>query len=249
MHLYNTLILHVPHASADFSFAGLNATDPCGRSFLRQATPLIDWYTDELFVPATPSEQIVPVVFDTCRTLVDVERLSHDPLGAEKLGITSSRLLLTSRGYLDPRASEESDSRYLQKYLDHQYRLACLTIRHHRSLLIDCHSFSSGPTVLQPDMMKTRGVDICLGFNEDFTRPDDHTLYLVEEHFLERGYRVSFNTPFSCSKTIDTPAHYKSLMIAVNKRLYMHEKTLEKRESFAKLVGDIQSLYAELLGM
>ena len=53
--------------------------------------------------------------------------------------------------------------------------------------------------------------------------------------------------PFSNSKTFEVPVDYHSVMIEVNKRLYMNEDTLAKTDGFNKLRDDIQSLYRLLL--
>jgi N-formylglutamate amidohydrolase len=90
-------------------------------------------------------------------------------------------------------------------------------------------------------------VDICIGFNEDDTKPSDSVLALVADHFTDRGYKVSFNVPFSNSKTVETPARYTSLMIEINKSIYMDEDTLEKKDSFGIVRDDITSLYEKLL--
>ena len=238
--MYNKIILHIPHSSCNFDFAGQDHMEPIWRSL---AEPLIDWYTDELFIPGCHNERVIPVVFDTCRTLIDVERMCYDPLESKGLGITAYSLLQGRK----VRESREEDIRYMKKYLDHQHKLAHLLVDHHDSILIDCHSFSSRPTILQPDVSKNQDVDICIGYNEDNTRPNDETLALVKQHFIDRGYRVSFNVPFSNSKTVETPARYTSLMIEINKSLYMNEDTLEKKESFIRIHDDITSLYTELL--
>ena len=238
--MFKTIILHIPHASSNFDFAGQDHMTPIWQSL---AEPLIDWYTDELFIPSCHDERVIPVVFDICRTLIDVERMCDDPLEEKGLGITAYPLLQGG----DVRNSQEEDIRYMKKYLDHQHYLAHLLVEHHNSLLIDCHSFSSRPTILQPDVSKNQDVDICIGFNEDKTRPSDEILTLVREHFIERGYRVSFNVPFSNSKTVETPARYTSLMIEINKALYMDEDTFEKAESFEKVRMDLCSLYKKLM--
>jgi N-formylglutamate amidohydrolase len=67
------------------------------------------------------------------------------------------------------------------------------------------------------------------------------------QHFMIRGYKVGINKPFSNSKTFVVPVKYHSVMIEVNKRLYMNETTLEKIKGFKKLKNDIQSLYEILL--
>ena len=238
--MFNKIILHIPHASSSFDFAHQEELETVWRSM---AEPLIDWYTDELFIPSYHNERVIPVVFDTCRTLVDVERMCYDPLESKGLGITAYSLLQGHK----VRESIGEDIRYMKKYLDHQHRLANLLVEHHNPLLIDCHSFSSRPTVLQPNVSRNQDVDICIGFNDDITKPDKEALDIVEQHFVDKGYRIAFNEPFSNSKTVETPAKYKSLMIEVNKSLYMDESTLQKKEAFESLKYDIESLYKKLL--
>ena len=238
--MFKTIILHIPHASSSFEFAG---KDEFVSMWLQEAEPLIDWYTDELFSPQMHDETIIPVVFDTCRTLVDVERMCYDPLEEKGLGITAYPLLQGG----EIRNTREEDIRYMKKYLNHQHKLANLLVEHHNSLLIDCHSFSSRPTILQPDASRNQDVDICIGFNEDNTRPSDEVLSIVYEHFDNKGYKVAVNTPFSNSKTVETPAKYTSLMIEINKAIYMDESTLAKAESFEKVRMDLCSLYKKLM--
>ena len=84
--MFKTIILHIPHASSNFELAG---KDEYISEWRKQAEPLIDWYTDELFIPKICDVRIIPIVFDTCRTLVDVERMCDDPLEENGLGITN----------------------------------------------------------------------------------------------------------------------------------------------------------------
>ena len=86
-------------------------------------------------------------------------------------------------------------------------------------------------------------IDICIGYNTDSTKPDDVALGTIICHFRTRGYKVGVNEPFSNSKTFDVPVKYHSVMIDVNKRLYMDEDTLEKTAGFDKLKRDIQAVY------
>lgn len=241
--MFKNIILHVPHSSADFSFRGAFESPERIARWRDAAKDLIDWYTDELFVPEYPDATIHPIVFRTCRTLCDVERMSHDPLEEKGCGITYSSLLPLGRGYC---VTCNSDIRQL--YLDHQYKVASSLIRYNSPLLIDCHSFSSNATPLQPDASGLESIDICIGFNEDFTKPNERIINLVCDYFTELGYRVAVNTPFSNSKTVDTPAHYKSLMIEVNKRVYMYEDDLKKKmPEFLRLKAQLETLYYRLL--
>jgi len=114
-------------------------------------------------------------------------------------------------------------------------------------LLIDCHSFSSLPNLLNAN--PPQDIDICIGFNEDETKPSKVVIGNIQNYFISKGYRVGINNPFSNSKTFDVPGgnKYHSVMIEVNKQLYMNEETLEKTAGFLRLHNDIQGLYDMLL--
>ena len=90
-------------------------------------------------------------------------------------------------------------------------------------------------------------VDICIGYNDDDTCPDKVVIGNIVQYFKSLGYKVGINAPFSNSKTFSVPVKYNSVMIEVNKRLYMDEYTLEKTERFQKLKQEIQSLYSLLI--
>lgn len=112
------------------------------------------------------------------------------------------------------------------------------------TLLIDCHSFSSIPNLLNsnpPD------IDICIGYNDDDTCPNKVVIGNIVHYFESLGYKVGMNEPFSNSKTFSVPIKYHSAMIEVNKRLYMDELTLEKTKGFNKLQQEIRLLYGILL--
>jgi N-formylglutamate amidohydrolase len=111
-------------------------------------------------------------------------------------------------------------------------------------LLIDCHSFSQLPNLLNsnpPD------IDICIGYNDDETCPNNVVIGNIARFFESFGYKVGINEPFSNSKTFSVPIKYHSVMIEINKRLYMDEETLEKKEDFMWIHQILQSLYKILL--
>jgi hypothetical protein len=88
-------------------------------------------------------------------------------------------------------------------------------------------------------------VDICIGINDDWSSPDKVTLDTVLEHFCD--YKVAVNDPFSGSLTPEAGFPYTSLMIEVNKRLYLNEDTLTESAFAYKLHNAICSLYGKLL--
>lgn len=238
---YRKLLLHVPHASTSFpENSGYTSNDLDNEESL-----LIDYYTDELFVPKDESEHIHGIVFPYCRLYCDVERLINDPLENDGLGISYSRWVPSSSGQGQIYRSFSTKERAFRLYTDFHAQASKKIVELGSDLLlIDCHSFSSQPNLL---CSNPSDIDICIGFNDDDTCPDKVVIGNIKHHFESLGYKVGINTPFSNSKTFEVPLKYHSVMIEVNKRLYMNEDTLEKTDGFEKIKNDIQSLYCQLL--
>ena len=77
---YDNILLFVPHSSTAFPKgygASFNDLDQDERL-------LIDYYTDELFVPSQPQKRISSAVFPYCRLYCDVERLRRSNPNATK---------------------------------------------------------------------------------------------------------------------------------------------------------------------
>lgn len=241
---YNNLLLHIPHSSKAFpkgsrhSFADLD----------NEERLLVDYYTDELFVPSNETEHIKSVVFPYCRLFCDVERLINDPLEKDGLGIRYIREVPTGRGnsytFREFNTKENAFSIYADYHAMVSKAIVSMNRHNEKLLLIDCHSFSELPNLLNsnpPD------VDICIGYNDDDTCPDMVVIGNIVQYFKSLGYKVGINEPFSNSKTFNVPVKYSSVMIEVNKRLYMDEYVLEKTEGFEKLKQEIQGLYSILI--
>lgn len=206
---------------------------------------LIDYYTDELFVPEGESEHIHSVAFPYCRLYCDVERLINDPLAKKGLGMSYSRWIPSTNGHGQTYRAFSTKKQAFRLYADYHAQVSKKIVELWSDLLlIDCHSFSSQPNLLcsnPPDL------DICIGFNDDGTCPNKVVIGNIKNYFESLGYKIGINTPFSNSKTFEVPVKYYSVMIEVNKRLYMNEQTLEKTVGFDSLKQDIQSLYPILL--
>lgn len=235
---YENVLLHVPHSSMNFP----EGTPHHFNDLDEDERLLIDYYTDELFVPDVPVKHIEHAVFPYCRLYCDVERLINDPLEKEGLGISYNRRVGDdSCAYRSFSKMEDAFSMYVDF---HSMVAKRMVMCGDNLLLIDCHSFSNLPNLLNsapPD------IDICIGYNDDDTFPGNVVVDCITRHFESRGYKVGINTPFSNSKTFAVPMEYHSVMIEVNKRMYMDEATLEKSGGFGKLRDDILSLYDVLL--
>ena len=223
--------------------------------YLEHSKPLIDFYTHDLFNYS--DSRITPIICNICRTLCDVERMINDPLEKEGYGIIYKRMFKGKNSV--PRVGLVNCSfkpDYLELYeyyMNYQHNLSMALLRniHHsyqryrRVLLIDCHSFSAFPTALCKQTEQQ--VDVCIGYNEDTTCPEEEVVNFVISYFEKLGYKVGCNTPFSNSKTVPCPLPYHSLMIEVNKRCYMNEQTLDKTEDYHILKNHIYRLYELLL--
>ena len=107
------------------------------------------------------------------------------------------------------------------------------------ALLLDCHSFPS----------ELSNIDICIGYNEDWSKPDKKTIELAVNLFEDNGYKVGVNEPYSNSETPDCPFLYQSMMLEVNKKVYMEPGSLriKKPDSIKSSVRDlINQLLSEL---
>lgn len=233
-------ILHIPHASKTIP-------DCVRKTFLLSDSELhdelirmTDSFADELFVCEHASAR--RVVFPVSRLVVDPERFPDDhqePMAAKGMGAVYRRT---------------SDGRPLRKALSNQERrdlIATYYQPHHEvltaavqmalvargcCLILDCHSFSSKPLPHEPDQSPDRP-DICIGADEYHTPGwlSDMGISL----FGGSGYRVAVNRPFSGTLVPETfrgvDPRVLSIMIEVNRSLYMDERTGERHAGFDPL--------------
>ena len=220
---YTNLVLGIPHAVGtpqDIAWGDHPKA-------VEAANRWTDWFTDELFAVRHPRVTVVTTTMS--RLDCDVERLEHEP----------DRICRVCSLYgEDPEktVSAESWNRRLAAWFRYRADLM-LAAAGAMPLIIDCHSF---PSDLADD------VDICLGFNEDASKPSEETLTRVAETFRSAGYAVAFNRPYA---NAIAPLGYRghSLMIEVNKRTYLDERKLEKSAGFMKLQATIRRVYRSLL--
>lgn len=228
MKRYNNLVLNIPHSSIHgLKDSGWNDINTLVREEVRKWT---DWFTDFIFHSDCNA---VEVVFKHSRFLVDVERLIHDPLEENGQGIIYTRFNGHTRLVTD-----EQRQRYMNLYNEHHKRIT--EAINDSTILIDCHSFPS-------DVCNE--VDICIGFNDDHTKPNVETIQTIENIFKSHGYKTALNYPYSNSIAPETDKEYNSLMIEVNKQCYMDEHNLSLNADHYKLTATLNSVYHTLLNL
>ncbi len=230
MEKFNNIVLSVPHSSIE-----RYSEDWDGKALL---FPVVkrwtDWHTDLLFGCSGDTQKVNMARFPYSRFYCDAERLKNDPLEAKGQGIVYTDFEGFKRALSDEKfqqrmfmwaAHQGSVVRYLKNDTEN-------------SVVIDCHSFPSD----------LADVDICIGFNDDWSKPEGHTIDDIVTLFSSNGYKVGVNYPYSNSITPDAGFKYKSFMIEVNKRCYMYEDTLELNMIlFPKITKVIRKLYLSLL--
>jgi N-formylglutamate amidohydrolase len=241
------IILHIPHSSRKIPA-------DCRKDILLSDTELenellkmTDAYTDEIpkyFRKATAA------IFPVSRLVVDVERFREDadePMSKKGMGAVYMR---THDGRLLRDPATINREALLRRYYDLHHALLTNAVEtalgkagHCR--IFDIHSFPSEPLPYEFDQNPDRP-DICLG-TDHF-----HTPRAMAEKaracFEEAGLTVKENSPFA--GTMVPMKHYRresavqSLMIEINRKLIMNEKTGEKTresETLFQLTAEILS--------
>lgn len=125
----------------------------------------------------------------------------------------------------------ENENIYRSYYLEHM--AAIMKELTPSSMLIDCHSF---PADLSD-------VEVCIGVNKDWSQPDKDLLSRIERIFQSRGYKTAFNKPYSNSFAPRMNFRYPSLMIELNKSIYMNADGEIDREKSEKITAAIEKMY------
>jgi N-formylglutamate deformylase len=237
-------ILHIPHSRPDIPADVRKDILLNDAELHRELLEMTDWHTEELFDVGIGSAIVYPV----SRLVADPERFVDDkkePMSKKGMGAVYTR---TSDGKTLRRMSPDERALLLrQYYMPHHDRLAKAVAhnlsKHGQCLIIDCHSFSSMPLPHEPKQSLPRP-DICIG-TDPFHTPEA-LIRTIEKACCENGLIVKQNFPFSGS-LVPSAFHLKdervhSIMIEVNRSLYMDETTGGKAASFRGIKVDIRDL-------
>ena len=230
---YKRIVLNEPHASVEGLYDNQLSFWNIDERFINDIVlKWTDWHTDFLF-HGYRGENVKTVRFPYSRFIVDAERLWDDPLEHNGQGIVYKQF----DGYTRT-VPKKNEKRLLGLWHWHQQRLRDNLCE--GALLLDCHSFPS----------EMSDVDICIGYNEDWSKPNKQTLELAVSLFEDSGYKVGINEPYSNSETPECPFTYHSMMLEVNKKAYMENGSLLLKHNldYKKSIHDLMiNLLSELL--
>jgi len=192
--------------------------------------------------------------YPVSRLVLDPERFEddeHELMASRGMGVIYTK---TSDGKkLRDLVTPETRERLLNQYYRPHH--VCLTeavssilSMHGEALVVDCHSFPSTAQPYEIDQRKERP-DICLG-TDSFHTPDSIT-ELLRAEFIAKGFTVQINRPFSGALV---PMEYygkekavSAIMIEVNRKLYMEERTGCRLSDFERVKQSISSIVAKAI--
>ena len=249
------VIFHVPHSSTIIPKDIRDSVLLSDEALAEELRVITDWHTSELFSQAIESFG-TSIEFPISRLIVDPERFDDDSMEAmSSLGLgvlytktSSGQSLRNESDMVGEHRKALLDDYY---YPHHEALNAAVKAQiknHSRALIIDCHSFPNIALPYELDQNIHRP-DICIG-----TDPFHTTRELaskLERAFVGLGYEVKINSPFSGSIVpmdyYNNNASVQSIMIEINRSLYMVEETAEKSENFNVVQADIHMAIKEIL--
>jgi len=213
---------------------------------------LTDAFTDEIF--AIDDDLITSVTYPVSRLLVDPERMMEDadePMAAVGMGSVYTRRCDGTP--LRRELSSAERKKLLLKYYTPHHRAIAEAVEKslsHRScaLIIDCHSFPSSPLPCDADQSTPRP-DICIG-TDPFHTPK-WLLNILLDDIKESGFSYEINRPYG-GTFVPHPYYGKndsvfSIMLEINRSLYMDEGTGRKKRGFDDLADKILGFLSTLI--
>lgn len=240
------LVLHIPHSSTEIPI--LDGYVSSHDEIQQEIIKLTDWYTDDLFDSQVDDKIVTPF----SRIFCDVERFADDELEVmSKFGMGVLYEKFDNGNQLRVVTPELKSDVLNDYYWVHHASLSeavkMSLEQTELCLILDCHSFPATPLTraLVRDEIRPAfniGTDLY------------HTpKYIIDEsinYFETNGYTLGVDTPYSGSivpmEYYQKDKRVTSIMLEVNRGLYLKENTNEKTENYNKTKEIVQG-YMNLL--
>jgi N-formylglutamate deformylase len=240
------IILHIPHSSTNIP--SLEGYIDDKTKIENEIIKLTDWYTDELFQSGYDEMIITPF----SRLFCDVERFENDEDEImSKVGMGALYERFDDDEVLRTVTPQYRENVIRDFYREHHNRLTQFVSSqvdlYGSALILDCHSFPSTP-LLKAIEQSNNSPDFNIG-TDPFHTPKELTEIAID-YFNNLGYSVGLDWPYS--GTIVPMEYYKknknvySIMLEVNRKLYLNEPTNEKSVEFKKTIKVVKG-FIEIL--
>ncbi|MSP95733.1 MAG: N-formylglutamate amidohydrolase [Betaproteobacteria bacterium] len=230
----------------------------------------VSMYVEDLWAAAP---QVGATLLYCCfpNTFIDVNRKEDDldpavidgiwpaPLEPSPVAIRGLGLIKTKSRYGEPLQEKKLSVAEIQERFDlyyHPYhrelkRIVDATYAKHGVLWqLSCHCMSAVGAPTHADAGKPRA-DFCLG-NIDGTTSSPEFIDLVAAEIGKLGYSVTLNDPYignELNRRYGAPAKgIESIMVEINKKLFMDTTTFRRNAGFDKLKSDLDRLLQTLAG-
>lgn len=228
------LILHIPHSSTNIPLKDgfVNNIAKIEQEIIK----LTDWYTDDLF----DSKIDKRIIAHFSRIFCDVERFEDDELEImSKVGMGVLYEKFDSDELLRKVTSELREKILTEYYWNHHDKLTSnveeqLSL-HGECLIVDCHSFPSTPLLKAINQNESRP-DFNIG-TDSFHTPKKYIDASIS-YFEKQGYSLGIDWPYNGSivpmKYYKKEIRVSSIMLEINRKLYLNEPTNQKSINYKK---------------
>ena len=244
------LLLHLPHDSSAIPAEAAADFLLTSEELRQELLLLTDWHTADLY--AADANPVEVVRAEVSRFVVDVERFPDDrDESCAKVGMGATYVRTCAGQPLRVLTTERRAELMERYYWPHHRRLdeaaAERLARFGRCVILDAHSFPTGPLLTQVDF--SAPPEIGIGTQAGHTAPE--LLALAEDFFRRHGFVVGVNVPFSGTmvpnRFFGKDPRVQSLMIEVRRDLYMDEATAERHAGFARIQSVLKEFRGELV--
>jgi len=238
--MMKNLILHIPHSSTNIPLKeGYCISDEL---LNQEILKLTDWFTDDLF--ENEIDRSIKAPFS--RIYCDTERFSDDSqeiMAKYGMGVLYEK---TDTGeqlrIVTPELRKNIIDNYYWKHHKQLTSSVQLQLEQFGSArIVDCHSFPHQPHRRALDQSDYRP-DFNIGTDAFHTPQEWKDASL--KFFEEKGYTLGIDQPYSGSM-VPKPYYNKdknvhSIMLEINRRLYLQEPTNEKSSEYQKTKQIVQ---------
>lgn len=240
------LILHIPHSSDKIPIKdGYILED---RILENEILKLTDWHTQDLYC----YENCESIIFEYSRIFCDPERFSDD--SKEEMANVGMGVLYekTDENEVMRVVSSELREKILKEYyFEHHSKLNNAVKKqlelNSRALILDCHSFPNIPMKRSQHKIVPRP-DYNIG-TDKFHTPKK-LIDISIDFFKQRNLTLGIDFPFSGSivpmEYYQKNKNVESIMLEINRKLYLKEGTNEKSKNYEKTKTIVQE-YIELI--
>lgn len=226
------LILHIPHSSTVIPFKdGYCVSDVI---LNQEILKLTDWYTHDLF----ENETDISIKAPFSRIFCDTERFSDDSqeiMAQFGMGVLYEK---TDSGEPLRQVTPDLRTRILNEYYWQHHNRFTENVKiqleqFDSAIIVDCHSFPNKPLVRALDQSDNRP-DFNIG--TDGFHTSQKLIEASIEFFKEKGYSLGIDKPYSGSivplKYYKKDKKVQSIMLEINRKLYLKESTNEKSKKY-----------------